>query len=325
MSNIKDYNNMSTATIRDYNLDTNKDILTDEDMLRIAECKCNLDVLNRKLGNVIAHIDVFRAQIEALYDANSFLLDSPDSRKMMNMEVWKMKFNHLTAKRATFDMANRDYIRKLEPLQKQLSEKMANVKEKAKLRDKEPNYNNPIINDIKVNISVLEKSISETNRLTDHETTFLWRCSTYQEYRNEFWRLIGHNEAAIKKKLAVASTHASKLENAILEDTWVGKYLVYARLHDLDADSDALFDACNRHYLESHANGHIFDCTCDAYIDTDEDEIGIQYGYDYGCGHIWSGGRCSHGTKMYIEYDARLPIGLIENSYPLSFCHLAKH
>ncbi len=313
-------------TTETYDPESNRDILTTEDMARIEECKGNLDTLNRKLGNVNAHIEHFRTQIKTLYTASPYLINSADSTEMMAPNVWKQKFEKLTAKRDAHELALRDYNRKLEPLQKQLKEKIADVKEKAKLRDKQPNYDNPVINGLKAKISELEKTNPESNKLSDDESTFLWRCSTYQEYRNEFWRVIGHDEDAIKQKLTAACTLAHKLENAILEDTWLGKYLVYARMHDLDVDSDTLFQDCNKHYLDCHTVGHVFDCPCSAYPDSDEDDIGASYGYDYGCGHIWTGGRCSHGTKMYLEYDERLPIGLIEDTDQIhvQYCRLAR-
>lgn len=314
----------TTTTTETYDPESNRDILTAEDMARIEECKGNLATLNYKLGNVNAHIEHFRTQIKTLYAASPYLIYTADSTKMMTLEDWKQKFEKLTAKRGAFTLAKRDYRRKLEPLQKQLMEKMADVKEKAKLRDKQPNYDNPGINRIKAKITELETTNPAANKLSDDESTFLCRCSTYQEYRDEFYRVIGHNEDAIKKKLTTACFHVSRLETAILEDTWLGKYLVYARLHGLNVDPDTLFEDCNRHYLDSHTVGHMFDCPCESFVDSeDEDLIVTSNGYDYGCGHIWSGGgRCSYGTKMYLEYSVRIPFGLIENSDPLGYCHL---
>jgi hypothetical protein len=146
-----------------------------------------------------------------------------------------------------------------------------------------------------------------------------------ERYRGEFRRVIGRYEDAIKKELMIASEQAVDLKTAILEDTWIGKYLAYARLHNLNVNSDTLFQDCNRHYIDCHTTSHVFDCNCGTYLNADdEDDVGTSYGYDYGCGHVWTGDRCSYGTKMHMEYDVHLPIGLIEKPDPLNYCRLTK-
>jgi hypothetical protein len=172
-----------TVTDIDHSPDVNRNILPSEDIARVAECNGNLANLNRKLENVNAHIKHFREQINALYNDNPYLLYSVESRDMMCPKNWAEKFKQITAKKKAFDMAKLDYNRNLEPLQKQLNEKMADVKKKAKLRDKLPNYDNPVITGLNARISELEKSNPEANNLTDNESTFLWSCKTYQEYR----------------------------------------------------------------------------------------------------------------------------------------------
>ncbi len=308
-----------------YEPDANMDILTAEDMVKIAECKSNLETLNRKLNNANTQIEDFRKEIKALYLAHCFLLASPKSMEMMNPNVWEQKFSKLISKSESIGMRKRDNNSKKKDLQEQLDEKMADVKEKAMLRDREPNYNTPVINSIKARISELENTNKETNPLSAGEVTFLSKCREYNEYTAEFWRLIGRKKDAIDNNIKSACILVQKLENAIVEDTWLGKYLVYARRHGLNAGSDTIFNDCNRHYLDSHTTGHVFDCPCSVYPNSeDEDDIAVSCGYEHGCGHIWTGGRCSRGTKMYIEYDELLPIGLIEDANPLSYCHLSK-
>jgi hypothetical protein len=207
--------------------------------------------------------------------------------------------------------------------------------------DPYPTYKNPEIYDIEDRIKKLESFIESIRPLTDDELKFR-SFSTYNVYKNEYDKQIYFRVLDFKKEIESAKYRAWILNNAIAEDTWLGKYLVYARMNNLNVDSESLFQDCNNHYLNSHANYHTLKCECKSYIDTtDEDDyhancsscISSESDQDESSDELsismteyihrtrsyeWYSGKCRHGNRLYIKYH----IGIIDNSNPLESCKL---
>jgi hypothetical protein len=234
---------------------------------------------------------------------------------------WKTKHSDICARHKSHLESQKVLYKALKPIRDEITEKKAAVAEKSKMRGREPNYDIPTINRLEEHLAktVTEKTV--TPPVSKDEYYFMRYYDTYPAYKREYMDKIGRVEASTNRKLAPLVEQSKELMQCMTEDMWLGKYLVYARLYELPTDDDSIFNACNEHYMNRSANGHEFDCPCNADPTMDEElEWEFGNGSNYHA-HVWSDGRCSRGTKMYLEVND-LPIGFIECDDPLYYCRL---
>lgn len=239
----------------------------------------------------------------------------------MAQSEWQTKIDIIRARRDAHLMSQDEHVKAIKPIEADIAEKKGEIARKAKMRGREPNYNIPTIAQLEERLAKVKSEKVITADITVAEYSFLYSCCTYTKYINSYKSTIGLHEKETTSKLAPLTMQARELNMCLAEDKWLGKYLVYARRYGLPTDDDCIFDACNRHYMDRHAADNEFDCPCQA-DPTSEDELEAKYGEsrDYYYPHVWSGGRCNRGTKMYLEFDI-LPIGFIECKDPLNYCH----
>ena len=291
----------------------NQDILTDDDKKRIQESVKNIEVLKAKLA-------FLREQIATLHNTlaahcNKF----PSLYPKLSERDWETKYSAICARHNAYLKSKNALDMELKQIKAEIAEKKAEIDKKSKMRDREPNYDIPTITRLKERLAktVTEKPV--TPPVSEDEYNFMCDYDTYRAYTNDYLNKIGRVENSTNRKLAPLVEQLNELMQCMMEDKWLPKYLVYARRNGLPTDDGRIFNACNEHYLDRHADGHEFDCRCSA-DPTLEEELEWEFGNgstDHA--HVWSGGRCSRGTKMYLEVDD-LPTGFIECENPLLYC-----
>lgn len=288
----------------------NMDILTDDDRRRIKESAENIKVLEAKLASISEQIATLHNTIAA--HRNKYPLLYP----RLTERDWKTKYSAICARHDSHLKTQKVLDMALKPIRAEIAEKKSEVAKKSKMRDREPNYDIPTINWLEERLAktVTEKTV--TPPVSKDEYNFMYYYGTYQAYNSEYMDKIGRVEDSTNRKLSDLVKQSNELVQCMTEDKWLGKYIVYARRHGLPTDDDRIFNACNEHYMDRTTNGHEFECTCDADPTMDEElEWEFGNGSNYHA-HVWSSGRCSRGTKMYLEVDD-LPIGFIECKDPL--------
>ena len=296
----------------------NQDILTDDDRRRIQGSAENIPVLEAKLATVNTKIAALKKRLSDIQNANPLLFP-----KRSHAE-WRTQYDSICARRDAHLKSSAEHKKAAGLIEAEIAEKKAEVAKKAKLRGREPNYDIPTITWLMERLAKVKSEKVITADITDSENSFRISCDTDDSYLYTYKHTVGVYETNITNKLAPLTMKTRDLKQCIDEDKWLGKYLVYARRHGLPTSDDRIFDACNRHFMDRHAENYEFDCPC--YADpTSEDELEAKYGEsrDY-YPHVWSGGRCNRGTKMYLEMDT-LPIGFIECKDPLNYCHPSRN
>jgi hypothetical protein len=291
----------------------NMDILTDDDKKRIQESAENIKVLEAKLASIREKIATLRNTLAA--HRNKY----PSLFPRLTERDWKTKYSAICARHDAHLKSQNALDMALKPIKAEIAEKKAEVAKKSKMRDREPNYDIPTITWLEERLAKTMTEKPVVPPVSKDEYNFMYYYDTYHAYTSDYLDKIGRVENSTNRKLAPLVEKSNECVQCMTEDRWLGKYLVYARRHGLPTSDDLIFKVCNEHYLDRHADGHEFDCPC--YADpTSEDELEYRYGEsrDY-FPHVWSGGRCNRGTKMYLKVDT-LPIGFIECKDPLNYC-----
>jgi hypothetical protein len=184
----------------------------------------------------------------------------------------------------------------------------------SKLRGKEPNYNNKIINKYLNLISIQQAKLNQYTE-THHKpipplyNRYYTYCDDFQNFRRAYKKY--------DAKVSIIQNEKDKIKKLIVMEKWRASYVKYARINkiEVDLDSDDIFTECNEHYLSelSTSQDWRFNCPCDRYRDSDEEDdywnrLNIK---SYGHTVELDGYRCTYGTKIVCCTDSNKAIDLI--------------
>jgi hypothetical protein len=88
----------------------------------------------------------------------------------------------------------------------------------------------------------------------------------YPDYYTYYskWAVYFKETRLINNQLNVFREMLKMVNDALIEETWRPKYLIYAFTNKLDCDDENIFRKCNKHHMEKFLPSYWFDCNCDA-------------------------------------------------------------
>lgn len=293
-------------------------------LAKIAEANACLAILRDSRSEIQTKIADLKQQLADVHTQN------PEFFPLMSKEKFNAMERAYRDADTAYELALKQLNAEIKTIRNAINAKKAEIGKTLTIRGKPlPSSDDKWCSQYKV-IRDLEATITETKNRhqippppSQKDREFFEKYRLYDYYEAVVRRFCGSQILPIEKQLKSCQAKLAELNKAIEEETWRRKYLIYALRNGLECDDENLFRVCNKHHMEELLEDEDlrFDCPC--YADQPKYDWADDEFYGHSVGN--SGGHCTRGTEMDLEWDEdNLPIGFIVESVPENYIRVVR-